>query len=171
MIEWTKKNIKGIIDILKIDDIKFRPALQSLRIRRDGYAYVTNGYVAVRWKLDSEPVPRDDNKEDIVIPLEKLIVWYKLHSAKATLNEISILELQDLNDNTVYPDINKLFRQAIKMPESKSITIDLKLIHQLHNITECRNYKGYEMYFKEDRIYMIENKRKYTEILVMGLSK
>ena len=169
MIEWTKKNIKGIIDILKIDDIKGREALQTMRICRDGFAYVSNGYVAIRWKLESEPVPRDENQKEFVIPLDKLIVWYKLHDAKDKLNEITILELQDENNTTVYPDMARLFRQTINTPESKSCRVNLDLIKQVHNATDCRNYMGYKMSFHNNVIYMEENKRKHTEMLVMGL--
>lgn len=170
MQEFTKKQIKGIINIINSEPCKTRPALQTMRICRDGYAYITNGYVALRWRFETEVVPKDDKQKEFVIPVENLIRWYKLANAKDELNELTILELEDKENSTEYPDLAKLFKDKMKNPSRETLSIDLNLIEMVNQVTNCRNYFGYSVTFYGSLAYGIEIKRKSIEFLIMGLN-
>ena len=169
MIEFTKKNIKGIIDVLKSNQIN-HPDLKTIRIQRDGFAYITNGYLAIRWKLQTEPVPRDENQKEFVIPVDNLIKWYKLANTNDKLNELSILELQDKENKTDYPDIGSIFKNAKKNNISNNITLNLFLIELVHRCTDCRNYEGFKVINYGHLFYGIENIREYIEFIIMPIS-
>lgn len=40
MIEFTKKNIKGIIDIINSEPCRTRPALQTMRVQRESIEFI-----------------------------------------------------------------------------------------------------------------------------------
>lgn len=170
MREWTRQNVKGIIDILKSEPIENRPALQTMRIFRDGYAYITNGYLAIRWKFDSELITID-NQDEFIIPVENLIKWYKLASGKDCLNEINILELVDKDNDTMYPDVASLFKNKLKTNKTDTVKMDLNLIQEINKVTNCRNYFGFTLTIYDNAlIYGKENKRENIEFLVMGMT-
>lgn len=114
MITFNKKMVKGIIDLITSEPCKNRPILQTLRIQRDGYGYITNGYMAIRFKFETEVVPLDENQKEFVIPAGELLYWY--HNAKASdyLNELTIIDLQTTKDIGQYPDIAYLFQEKLK---------------------------------------------------------
>lgn len=170
MIEFTKKNIKGIIDIINSEPCRTRPALQTMRVQRDGFAYITNGYLAIRWKFQTEPIPRNENQKEFVIPVDNLIRWYKLANSKDKLNELTILELQDEENTTIYPDISLIFKEAKKNNASNNITLNLHLIELVHHCTDCRNYQGFKVINYGKLLYGIENKRESIEFIVMPLN-
>lgn len=170
MHEFTKKQIKGIINIINSEPCKTRPALQTMRICRDGFAYITNGYLAIRWRFEVEPVPKDENQKEFVIPVENLIRWYKLANSKDKLNELTILELEDKDNNSVYPDIAKIFKEKIKDPKNNNIKLDLNLVEMVNQVTNCRNYYGYDINIFNNLICGEEIKRKSIKFLIMGLS-
>ena len=170
MIEFTKKNVKGIIDILKSEPIKNKSNLQTMRIQRNGFAYITNGHLAIRWKFQLEPIPKDDNQKEFVITLDNLVKWYKLANTTDKLNELSILDLQDKEDVSQYPDMDQLFQNAKKNNASNSILLNLQLVEDVHRCTNCRNYQGFKLInYGSDILYGIENKREQIEFLIMGL--
>ena len=169
MIEFTKKNIKGIIDVLKSNQNN-HPDLKTMRIQRDGFAYITNGYLAIRWKLQTEPVPKDENQKEFVIPLDNLIKWYKLANTNDKLNELSILELQDKENKTDYPDISSIFKSGKKNNVSNSITLNLLFIELVHRCTDCRNYQGFKLINYGKLFYGIENIRESIEFIIMPIS-
>lgn len=133
--------VSGIIKLLTSDPVKIRPALQTLRIRSDGkYGYITNGYICIRYKMEIEPKPNDGSPE-FIIPVENLIKWYKLANTKDYLDETSILSLQDKENDTVYPEIEKIF-DAHKIPERKdNFKIDSKLIECFAKCAGSTNIK------------------------------
>ena len=136
MINFTKKQIKAIIDILKSEPCKTRPALQTMRIRRDGYGYITNGYLAIRFKFSLEPVPKDEKQEEFIIPLDNLVKWYKSADARKTLNELEILDLQDTENDTHYPNIEWLIEKRLSGEVPKTdIKVNSKLLSNILNIT------------------------------------
>lgn len=136
MIEFSRKQVKAIIKFLSQPHCQIRPALQTIRIRRDGYAYITDGYMAIKFKLDSEPVPSNGDQEEFIIPIENLDRWYKLANTKDKLNELTILELHDENNTTVYPDIPKVFHSHLGNKISKDeFKIDVNIITEFVNIT------------------------------------
>ena len=170
MQEFTKKQIKGIINIINSEPCKTREALQTMRICRDGYAYITNGYVAIRWRFETEVVPKDDNQKEFVIPVENLIRWYKLAGSRDCLNELSILELEDKENITQYPDLAKIFKEKCKDPSCETLHIDLNLIEMVNQATNCRNYHGYSVTIHGHLLSGVELKRGSSEFLIMGLN-
>ena len=136
MINFTKKQIKAIIDILKSEPCKTRPALQTMCIRRDGYGYITNGYLTIRFKLELEPVPKDEKQEEFIIPLDNLVKWYKLVDGRKMLNELEILDLQDTDNDTKYPNIEWLFEKRLSGETPKTdIRVNSKLLSDILKIT------------------------------------
>ena len=135
MLKLNKKQVKGILKIITSEPCKTRPALMTMRIKRDGFAYITNGFMAIRWKLDLEPVPRIDEQEEFVITSENLERWYKMANSKDKLDELSILELQDVKNTTIYPDIARLFDKYCKMtPSSEPFFVDEELIRMFADV-------------------------------------
>ena len=129
MLKLNKKQVKGILKVITSEPCKTRPALMTMRIKRDGFAYITNGYIAIRWKLEIEPVPKSDEQEEFIITAENLERWYKLANTKDKLDELSILELQDTENTTVYPDIAQLFDKYCRMEQSSEpFFVDEELI-------------------------------------------
>lgn len=136
MIEFNRKQVKAIIKFLSQQHCQIRPALQTIRIRRDGYAYITDGYMAIKFKLECEPVPSNADQEEFIISLENLDRWYRLANTKDKLNELTILELHDENNTTVYPDISKVFHSHLGNKISKDeFKIDANIITEFVNIT------------------------------------
>lgn len=130
MIRFNKKMVKAIIDIITSEPTKRLPSLQSMRIRRDGFAYITNGYITIRYKFQTEIVPIDPKEDEFVITAKDLLLWY--HEAKASdyLSEISIVDLATKTNNLEYPDIACLFDQKIKRARAReSIRFDEKLLN------------------------------------------
>ena len=166
--EFTRKQIKAIIVIITSEKTLGRDGLRSIRICSDNCAYITDGYVAIRWKFDSKPL--SNNQKELVIPAENLIRWYKLANPKDKLNEYTILELVDEKNDTSYPDMNRLFRERKNHLTKSSVKMDLNLIEKIHKVTNCRNYLGYELTIYGDMIYGIEIKRKDIDFLVIGLN-
>ena len=143
-----------------------------MRICRDGYAYVTNGYVAIKWKLETEPVPRDDNQKEFVIPVENLIRWYKLASTKDILNELTILDLQDKDNATSYPDMTKLFNKINNQQTCEDIDINLNLIELVNKAVDCVKCDGFNLQIHcGSFIYGRSIKQEDTEFLIAGLNK
>lgn len=135
MLTLNKKQVKGILKVITSEPCKTRPSLMTMRIKRDGFAYITNGYLAIRWKLEIEPVPKIDEQEEFIITAENLERWYKLANTKDKLDELSILELQDIENTTVYPDIAQLFDKYCKMnPSSEPFFIDEELIKMFTDV-------------------------------------
>ena len=129
MLTLNKKQVKGILKVITSEPCKTRPALMTMRIKRDGFAYITNGYVAIRWKLELEPVPKFDEQEEFIITAENLEKWYKLANSKDKLDGLSILELQDVENTTIYPNMAQLFDKYCQMkPSSKPFFVDEELI-------------------------------------------
>lgn len=120
--------VKGIIELISSDPCKTRLPLQTIRIKKDGCAYITNGYMVIRYKFETEPIRKDGN-EEFVIPLDNLIKWYKEAKSKDYLNELGILNLMTLEDYGQYPDIPKLFNEKLKDADVRGeIKLDTKLI-------------------------------------------
>ena len=135
MLRLNKKQVKGILKVITSEPCKTKPALMTMRIKRDGFAYITNGYMAIRWKLEIEPVPKIDEQEEFVITSENLERWCKLANSKDKLDELSILELQDTENTTVYPDIAQLFDKYCKMtPSSEPFFVDEELIKMFTDV-------------------------------------
>lgn len=136
MINFTKKQIKAIIDILKSEPCKTHPALQTMRIKRDGYAYIMNGYLTIRFKFSLEPVPKGEEQEEFIITLDNLVKWYKLANGRKTLNELEILDLQDKDNDTQYPNVEWLFEKRLSGETPKTdIKVNNKLLLNILNIT------------------------------------
>lgn len=130
MIRFNKKMIKAIIDIITSEPTKRLPSLQSMRIRRDGFAYITNGYIAIRYKFQTEIVPVDPEEDEFIITAKDLLLWY--HEAKASdyLSEISIVDLATKTNNSEYPDVSYLFDEKIKRIKEKRVSrFDEKLLN------------------------------------------
>lgn len=159
--------VKGIIDIITSEPCKTRPALQSMRIKRDGYGYITNGYIAIRFKFQTEVVPRDDSQEEFVISADKLLYW--CHNAKATdyLSEIEIPSLQTTEDILPYPDIAKLFENKIKIipPEKVLHRFDAKLLEQF---CKCAGETKIELRGTVDGEYVKSVQDEEIDALIMG---
>lgn len=135
MLTLNKKQVKGILKVITSEPCKTRPALMTMRIKRDGFAYITNGYIAIRWKLEVEPVPKIDEQEEFIITAENLERWYKSANTKDKLDELSILELQDVENNTVYPDMAYLFDKHCRMePSSEPFFVDEELIKMFTDV-------------------------------------
>ena len=135
MLTLNKKQVKGILKVITSEPCKTRPALMTMRIKRDGFAYITNGYIAIRWKLEIEPIPKSDEQEEFIITSENLERWYKLANTKDKLDELSILELQDVENNTVYPDMATLFDKYCKMDSSSEpFFVDDELIKMFTDV-------------------------------------
>lgn len=135
MLKLNKKQVKGILKVITSEPCKTRPALMTMRIKRDGFAYITNGFMAIRWKLEVEPVPRIDEQEEFIITAENLERWYKLAKPKDYLDELTILALQDTENDTVYPDIAQLFDKYCKMtPSSEPFFVDEELIRMFADV-------------------------------------
>lgn len=168
MITFTKKMVKGIIDVITSEPCKTREALQSLRVRRDGYAYITNGFMDVRFKLQTEPIPRDDNQEEFVIPAYKLIYWYRNAKAKDYLNELSILDLQTNEDIKQYPDIGKLFEDKIKIIPTEKVLhrFDAKLLEQF---CKCAGETKIEFRATVDGAYVKSVQDEEIEAIIMEI--
>lgn len=132
MIKFNKKQVKGIIDVLKSEPCKTRPALQTMRIKRDGFGYITNGYLAIRYKFEIEPIPKEDSQEEFIITLDNLTKWYKLANYNDYLDELTILGLQDTANETQYPDVSYLFEKRIRGENPKTpIRVNGKLIDEV----------------------------------------
>lgn len=169
MVTFTKKMVKGIIDIITSEPTKTRSALKSMRIRRDGYAYITNGYIAIRYKFKSEIVPIDDNQEEFVIPASNLVYWY--HNAKAGnyLSEISIIDLQTTQGVKPYPSIDDLFTQKLKIlspPEKHLHRFDAKLLEQF---CKCAGENKVEMQSTVDGEYVKSLQDEQIDAIIIGL--
>lgn len=135
MLTLNKKQVKGILKVITSEPCKPRPALMTMRIKRDGFAYITNGYIAIRWKLKIEPVPKIDEQEEFIITAENLERWYKLANTKDKLDELSILELQDVKNTTVYPDLAQLFDTYCRMnPSSDPFCVNEELIKMFTDV-------------------------------------
>lgn len=128
MIRFNKKMVKGIIDILSSEPCKSRLPLQTIRIKKDGCAYITNGYMVIKYKFDTEPIRKDDG-EEFVIPLDNLKKWYKEAKSKDYLDELGILNLMTLEDYGQYPDMPKLINEKLKDVDDRGeIKLDTKLL-------------------------------------------
>jgi len=171
MITLNKKQVKGILDILKSDYNIPRPALQTIRIKRDGYMYITDGYVAIRAKLETEPVPKDDNQEEFVITLGNLERWYKLAKPKDELNEITICDLQDTENDTKFPDMATIYEQFLGKPKVKleSITFDVDKLKTAMAVFGTP-YTKLECYGDEE-YYVISIKGDEFDAILMPLIK
>ena len=170
MVRFTKKMVKGIISIITSEPCKNRPALQSMRIRRDGYAYITNGYIVIRYKFETEVVPVDDKQEEFIIPASSLVYWY--HNAKATdyLSELSILDLQSQSDQYQYPSIEELFAQRLKllpMPETRIMKINGLLLEQF---CKCAGNSDIKIQQLPDGIYVESIQEEKVDGIIMGLN-
>ena len=166
MITFTKKMVKGIIDVITSEPCKSREALQSLRVKRDGYAYITNGYMAVRFKFQVESIPKDDKQEEFVIPAYKLVYWYRNAKAKDYLNELSILELQTNEDIKQYPDISKLFNEKIEYSGKSKHRFNAKLLEQFCN---CAGENNVEIQGTLDGEYVKSVQDEQIDGIIMGI--
>lgn len=171
MITLNKKQVKGILDILKSKDSITRPALQTIRIKRDGYMYMTDGYVAIRAKLDTEPVPSDDNQEEFIITLENLERWYKLAKPKDELNEITLCDLEDKENDTQFPDMAKLYNDYLGKPKVKmeSVYFDVDRLKTIMTVIGT-NYTKTEFY-GDEKHYVINIKGDEFDAILMPLMK
>lgn len=171
MITLNKKQVKGILDILKCEDSITRPALQTIRIKRDGYMYMTDGYMAIRAKLETEPVPSDDSQEELVITLENLERWYKLAKPKDVLNEITICDLQDTEDGTQFPDMAALYKQFLDKPKVKleSVMFDVDKLKTIMAVIGA-DYTKIEFY-GDEKNYVINIKGDEFDAILMPLMK
>lgn len=142
MIKLKRKQVKGVINILISPSTQGRDALRTMRICRDGYAYITNGYVAVRFKLEASPEPKDLKQKEFVIPVENLIRWYKLAKTHDYLDELSILELEDKNNDSQYPDMHLLFGNHMSTAQTKEeFLIDTDMIKQFSDCIDGSKIK------------------------------
>lgn len=91
-------------------------------------------------------------------------------NSKDKLNELTILELQDEENTTDYPDISLIFKKVKKNNTSNNITLNLHLIELVHHCTDCRNYQGFKVINYGELLYGIENKRESIEFIVMPLN-
>lgn len=171
MITLNKKQVKGILDILKSEYNATRPALQTIRIKRDGYMYMTDGYAAIRAKLETEPVPTDDDQEEFVITLENLERWYKLAKPKDELNEITICDLQDTYNDTLFPDMAALYKQYLDKPKVKleSAVFDVSKLKTIMAVVGT-DYTKIEFYGDESQ-YIINIKGDEFDAILMPLTK
>lgn len=171
MITLNKKQVKGILDILKSRDSITRPALQTLRIKRDGYMYITDGYVAIRAKLETEPVPSDDDQEEFVITLENLEHWYKLAKPKDELNEITLCDLHDTKNGTQFPDMVALYKRYLDKPKVKleSVFFDVDRLKTIMAVIGT-NYTKIECY-GDEKNYVINIKGDEFDAILMPLMK
>ena len=129
MMRIYKKQVKAILKLITSFPCQSRPALKTMRLKRDGFAYITNGYMAVRFELEIKPVPKDDNQTEFIIPAENLEKWYKTAKSSDYLDEVSILALQDTEDSTVYPDIAQVIKlHLMSNLSNKDIYIDESLL-------------------------------------------
>lgn len=112
MIKLYKKQVKAIIDLLNSEPCKTRPALQTMRIKRDGYGYITNGYIVIRFKFELEPEPKDDNQKEFIVPVEKFYTWWKSAKTKDYLDEIALCNMHEDNEFE-YPKIDMIMKEKL----------------------------------------------------------
>ena len=125
MIKLYKKQVKAIIDLLNSEPCKTRPALQTMRIKRDGYGYITNGYIVIRFKFELEPEPKDDKQEEFIIPVEKFYIWWKSAKTKDYLDEITLCNMHEDNEFE-YPKMDLIMKEK----RGNSILVSESFIHE-----------------------------------------
>ena len=113
MIRFDRRMIKAIIDIITSEPTKRIPSLQSMRIRRDGFAYITNGYIAIRYKFQTEIVPVDPEEDEFLITAKDLLLWYYESKASDYLSENSIVDLATKTNSLEYPEVSYLFDEKL----------------------------------------------------------
>ena len=126
MIKLYKKQVKAIIDLLNTEPCKTRPALQTMRIKRDGYGYITNGYIVIRFKFELEPEPKDDKQEEFVIPVEKFYTWWKSAKTKDYLDEIALCNMHEDNEFE-YPRMDLIMKEKNDHDAKKNIDLMQKI--------------------------------------------
>lgn len=163
MITLNKKQVKALIDILNSESCKTRPALQTIRIKRDGYMYITNGYLAIRFKLESGIVPREDSQEEFIIPVENLTKWYKMAERSDYLDELTICSLEDKDNDTQFPNIDYIYRNRLEFKSDQYIKIDVK---QLDTISKAMNQEILNIEHFSDCIYITSANKDIDAILM-----
>lgn len=168
MIRLNKKQINGILKLLKSIPCQSRPALQTMRIKKDGFAYITNGFIVIRFKLELEPEPIDDNQEEFIITKDNLEKWYKSARSYDYLDETSILELQDKENTTIYPDMSKLFKEHLSTPSDNKICIDTNLLKLFDNIS---GYYGVTLVHYKNCVHIQSIKYPSIDGIIMELNR
>ena len=104
-----KKQVKAVIDVLKVNKNTGRPQFDYLFFR-GGVAYATNGFAIMEWKADVE---------DGEISKEELEHWYKLAGNKDLL-DLKLVQKHELTNVPYFGGVITALEHDIETDKTKN---------------------------------------------------